>query len=563
MNLYLPSESTTDDALSSLNPRQLKRWIGDLPLINMGETTRQFYQALQSYNRQTIPAKQRFETMERLVPTADLVIQYLNKNFINCSFPLAKKTQQIERLSHSLFQELAVSYKLIVNDVASSGHKLDQKTTATSIYRSMWQLYRSLLLNAQTYTDLPGKVWHDIHQLYEYAESNKLHDIPVISNQSEKLNKSTVNRIFIRACLLGLADSNRLRNGEALRLHEFMNTAIDKVSITKSLNADDKGLLHIVSLKTAGPPVHVRLADMKTFSNLRGLNMGPLINELKHPDQEDANTTSITPSLRARLLHSWTVRDQRKFSRIASNTSIITSIGVQDILHAISVDKFPELSIEEILSKLQEDAAAATAPGISLSTTQFNLKPKRDTWYKTTVSDPRFPESWHQWEIINTSAGGYGLLWKNPSQSRAQVGDIIAMREKEDNRHLWRMGQIRWIRHNEENNLMAGIKLLAPRTVIATVERIVSSKPHPETPFEAIMLPGMKTFKQPPSIVAPQGYLNLHDKLTISMLGKQLEISLQSVGEDPSFFTQYFYKSTEIKEKQSDKKEFENLWERL
>ena len=564
MNLYLPSETVTDDSISTMNPRQLKRWINDLPLINMGETTRQFYQALQSYNRQNCTARQRFETMERLLPTADMVTKYLSKNFINCAFPLAKKTQQIERLTHSLYQELSVGYKLIVNDVSSGAQKLDNKMLATAIYRSMWPLYRSFLLDAQTYTDLPGRVWHDLHQLYEFAEAKGLNKLEVPSSQEEQENKSSINNMFIRCCLLGLADSNRLRNGEALKLHNFLNTAAEMVSITKSLNADKKGLLHVVSLKTAGPPIHIKLAEMTTFSNLRGLNMDPLIDFLKQHIGEDSDKLpEITKSLARRLFHAWTCRDKRKFSRISSNARIITSIGVQDILHAISVDKFPGLTVEEILQKLKDDAAAATAPGLSLSTTQFNLKPKRDTWYKTTVSDPRFPESWHQWDIVNTSAGGYGLIWKNTSQSRAQVGDIISLREKEGGRHLWRMGQIRWLRHTEEDDLMVGVKLLAPRTVIATVENVISRKRHPETPFEAIMLPGMKTFKQPPSIIAPQGYLEIGDKLTISMLGKQLEITLKSIGEDPNFFTQFFYKSTDLINKTNDKAEFDNLWERL
>ncbi len=564
MNLYLPSETVANDTISTMNPRQLKRWINDLPLINMGETTRQFYQALQSYNRQDCTARQRFETMERLLPTADMVITYLSKNFINCAFPLARKTQQIERLTHSLYQELSVGYKLIVNDVSSGTQKLDNKMLATAIYRSMWPLYRSFLLDAQTYTDLPGRVWHDLHQLYEFAEAKGLNKLEIPSSQGEKENNSSINNIFIRCCLLGLADSNRLRNGEALKLNDFLGKATEMVSITKSLNADKKGLLHVVSLKTAGPPVHIKLAEMTTFSNLRGLNMEPLISYLQQNiDDDTGKIPELTKSLVRRLFNAWTSRDKRKFSRIASNSSIITSIGVQDTLHAISVDRFPGLTIDEILQKLKDDAAAATAPGLSLSTTQFNLKPKRDTWYKTTVSDPRFPESWHQWDVVNTSAGGYGLLWKNASQSRAQVGDIIALREKEGSRHLWRMGQIRWLRHTEENDLMAGVKLLAPRTVIATVERVISKKHHPTTPFEAIMLPGMKTFKQPPSIVAPQGHLAVGDKLTISMLGKQLEITLKSIGEDPSFFTQFFYKSSDLTNKITDKAEFDNLWERL
>jgi len=140
MTLYLPAARHNTDTSSALTARNVKRWVENLPLINMNEATRQFYQDLQAFNRDKVAAKQRYETMERLLPPSQAVTTYLFKNFANNAFPLARKTKQMHRLTIAFFQEMSVGYKLIVNEAYKTDLKLDKQTLANTSHHAIYYL---------------------------------------------------------------------------------------------------------------------------------------------------------------------------------------------------------------------------------------------------------------------------------------------------------------------------------------------------------------------------------------------------------------------------------------
>ncbi len=563
MNLYLPAARQNTDLSNALTPRTAKRWVEGLPLINMNDATRQFYQDLQAFNRDAVAAKQRYETMGRLLPPGHVVTKYLFKKFANSSFPLARRTKQMHRLTTAFLQEMSVGYKLIISEVYKTELRLDKQTMATTSHHAIYYLYQIMLLNAQTYTNIPGKVWHDMHQIFEFADKQGVADLSLKNIDPDKEAKTSVKSIYLKCCLLGLCEPYGLRNGEAAKLDTLLDKLIHLCDISKVLNADENGVLHVIGLRSSDPPVHVNLAELTTFSNLRGLDIKKLLQYLERKIVDDPEKLLPLTELAARrLLDVWSKKEQRKFRRVDTDERLIAAIGINDILHAINSDKYPTMSGAEIIQKITDEEAAKTTPGISLSTTQFNIKPKNDTWYKTTVTDSRYPDSWHHWRLANTSAGGYGLVWESTEASRAQVGDVIALREYENNRYQWRMGQIMWLRHDENDTLAAGVRMLAPRTVIAAVHTIESPTTKVDVPFDIIMLPGMKTFKQPPSILATKDAFSVNDRLLVSMLGKQLTVKLKTLGENQNFFTQYYYQSSQLIDKPDEREEFESLFQR-
>jgi len=98
---------------------------------------------------------------------------------------------------------------------------------------------------------------------------------------------------------------------------------------------------------------------------------------------------------------------------------------------------------------------------------------------------------------------------------------------------------------------------------VVSIERIQNRSYSEEMPFEALMLPGLKTIKQPPSLLVPNQVFTVSDILEVSVLGKKLDIELKKVGENPSFYTQFFYRSSEILQAASAKEDFDELWNRL
>ncbi len=590
MNLHLPKLNANEDDISrSPNTlRAAKRWQTELPLINMGETTRIFYMTQRLLNRQKLPIKTRFEIMEQLRSTTRIVLDHLKKHLTSPSYPLTGKTKQIAKLEQALLLELSVSYKHIVYEVANDDGKLDRKTLTISIHRAMRYLEEALGSNAAVYnTNVPG-TWHDLHRLQGYAESNHLADIEVDDEDFQTINHSTITDVYKQACLLSMSHPFRLRSGEAHKIRAYFETACHLCQLTKTLTPDTNGLVHVISLKSSEPPAYIPLADITTFSNLRGFDPSRLIStlsDISHTTQEEAYTpgfhkVNLEPQLIKRLIRSWTEQETRRFNRVSSHRHVVTAIGLKNIIDAINADIHPELAKDDLVDTrhAQNYTEIPYFDGFTAQLDSTLIKPieiggidptyhgdivhNSDATY-TLNATKEVPPSWHEWEVVNTGAGGYGLLWANDMPSPAQVGELIALREREYNIHHWRIGVIRWLRNTPKRGLEIGLQLIAPRSVVVSIESIQNRSYSEEMPFEALLLPGLKTIKQPPSLLVPDQIFTVSDILEVSVLNKKLDIELKKIGENPSFYTQFFYRSSEVLQAVSTKEDFDGLWNRL
>ncbi|MDH5764793.1 MAG: hypothetical protein OEZ38_02165, partial [Gammaproteobacteria bacterium] len=141
------------------------------------------------------------------------------------------------------------------------------------------------------------------------------------------------------------------------------------------------------------------------------------------------------------------------------------------------------------------------------------------------------------WCISNISAGGYCLRWASNSTSRAQVGELIGIREKEpDHTYQWRAGVIRWIKNSQKNGLEAGVQVLSPKLIPCLVQRSNRKK---EEPFEGLMLPGIKPIQQPSTLLLPAHAFKTDNTLIIKIYDSELEVKLGTVREHTGSFTQF------------------------
>jgi hypothetical protein len=590
MNLHLPQLNANEDdiARSPNTLRIIKRWETELPLVNMGETTRIFYMTLRLLNRQAIATKVRYDIMEQIRPTARIVLKHLKKHLSSLSYPLAGKIKQIAKLEHALLLELSVGYKHLIHEVVNHDRKFDNRNLVIAIHRAMRYLEEAMACNATIYSiNIPG-TWHDLHRLQGYAEASRLASIEVEDDSYQTIDHSTITDVYKQACLLSLSHPFRLRSGEAEKLRAYFETACHLCDLTKTLTPDaNNGLVHVISLKSSEPPAFIPLANITTFSNLRGFDLSQLISTLSDMSQEtqEEKYTSgfskihLDARLIKRLITSWTKQEKRRFNRISTHRRVVTAIGLKNIIHAINSDLNPEFTNDDF-TDAKHQQSHEDPPYFDGFTAQLDASLSREN---SNLIDPTYhgdiihgsnttytlssineiPESWQEWEVINTGAGGYGLLWSNETPSLAQVGELIALREREYKIHHWRIGVIRWLRNSTQKGLEIGLQLIAPRSVVVSIETIQNRSYSEEMPYEALLLPGLKTIKQPPSLLAPNQVFTVGDILEVSILSKKLDIELKKIGENPSFYAQFFYRSSEVLQTVSPKEDFDNLWNRL
>jgi hypothetical protein len=122
----------------------------------------------------------------------------------------------------------------------------------------------------------------------------------------------------------------------------------------------------------------------------------------------------------------------------------------------------------------------------------------------------------------------------------------------------------------QDNGLEIGVQVLSPKVITATAQRI--NRPQ-ETPFDCLMLPGIKALNQLPSTILPSHAFKTNDKLVVQLSNKQANITLQETKEHTGSFTQFTYKNTaedqrvkkQVKKEEAtkNKDDFDELWSSL
>jgi hypothetical protein len=583
-------------------PRQVKKWVKELTIINMGETTRTFYEQLQKLNRVEIPAKDRLEILELIRPMSKIVIDHLSKNLTGRTLPLPPQSQKIGQLTQTMTLEMATGYKMVLRDVVQKKEALDAKRLSTTLHRAMRYLHSSQVLSAKLYSTIPGGIWNDINQLYTFAEKNKLAQKEVRDDQFATLKSSSIESAYIQACLFAISRPEALHMGEAQKLADYYEQASRLVNIQTAPAMDSHQGVYVVNILTAEIPQYMPFEKLSSSGANRYLDLGRLQEQISRQiKDQDTNSwdissdkTVLSYDLARRLLQSWTINPKRRFGRATSDSVITATIGLQNIYTGIEEDvdsasgkgltdeKPVELALQTIPDEKQfvdywgetidhNDTLAGTPVNVwdlVSSGTIVNdeyLKAKREEVENKV--EMKAPESWQNWKVTNTSAGGYCLCWDSDEPSKAQVGELIGLREKEGSDHEWRIGTIRWMVNAGEKGLEIGVQLMAPKTLLIEVSK-VNNRRTQDLPARALMLPGIKTIQQKPTLILPPNLFKVNDDISFSLFGKDMRVVLTKKILSSTTFTQFSYEgfkqAQQKREQQEDEgNNFDTIWSSL
>jgi cyclic-di-GMP-binding protein len=574
MPFRLPSLRASGQGDLPTQPRKLRRWLSELPLVNMGEATRQFYQGLRILNETRLSPGARLELMELMRPMAGTVLTHLGRHFVNRTLPLPEKSRRIAELNRVILSELAIGYGQAVRDLLKSGRPRG-KTLALAAYRAMRYTGQILQNSWRLYEPAPSGIWREIYQLYQAAEARGAHDIPVMDETLHGQGRGTVSGALKKICLLALTHPLSLRQGETDRVADFLDTVGASAVISENPMADSTGGVHVVNLDTDDAPAYLRLADTPRGPHVRALNLAPLARDIRETIQGGVrhNGFEMSADLSHRLLEGWMRSARRRFSRANRDDEVNVAIGLGNIYATIerdmaeraagdrgdSTDLTLQYTSGELSGRRGHDGdgneagflAAADPVGYA---EVWDAVARGNVITETHARRPHSPPitalglgtrdaaQAEPWQLINASPGGFCLRWRGQRACRAQVGELIGLREKEGNQYQWRVGVIRWMLNKAEGGLEVGVQVLAPRTVLVRIE-----PPHPvrsnATPGQALLLPAIRTIQQPPTLVVPAGRFQVGEEVIVSLAGRAMRLRLEGLGEHTSLFAQHRYTS--------------------
>jgi len=603
MQLSVPNRTAPKSGSFDSNPASIKAWIGTLPMANIGKTTKLLYEALIDLNHQDIPPQQRFKTLELLHKPVHYVTENMKKHFIGQSFPLAENNLKIAHLSREITHTLATGYKvLVMEQIAGIGRK-DKKLLITAIHRSIKLLSLVLLKAYQVYEPYPDSAWLEVHSLYRYAEDNRLHKSKVFDETAPQRNPSTITDAYKQILLLALACPYRLRHSEVEEIYHALEEWAHFSELQTVGAAEDA--LFAVNLESDQPPSYLVLRDRAEIRTTRRfLTTRKLAEQVrkalanKRESNSGTNGRQVRTNTLRRLMLAWGVMPKRRSSRVKEHSQVIAAMGLSSIHYFVS----GEVAFNDASLAPTCNSDLGIGPGVPhfQDRARFQATKLReqegklpDVWemhYRIEGEDP--PSHTEQavaraaaggigidtdhraqsWKMVNVSAGGYCLLWDNLETTRAQVGELLGIREESDpDTFHWRLGVIRWLKCAEKRGLELGVQMLSPGAVgiAARLDRKIRANNGDHT--RGLLLPAIASIQQRATLLLPSPPFKVGVTAIANCHGKDIRVKLTKLVENTGSFAQFQFESLgEIEQRRRQKpvtaakpRDFDDIWDLL
>ncbi len=596
LGLAIPARQKPGKDSFNIRPRNVERWLDALPKANLGETARQIYRCLKETNQLDLSHQHRTRYLESLRETVQYITDSMRKHFFGLTYPLPRKNQKIAAATREINLAMAVGYKIALEDALKSSVLFqDKKHLTLLIHRAISYTGRALLTSYQVYSPYPEGMWGELNKLYAFAELRKLQHLGIADFRLMYGEKSTIEEEYLRNCLLWLASPYKLRQGEAVKIYNSLERFTRDCAIHKLDNPDHpaaQGLFAINLASEAPPGALSHHLKRPNHSVCRIINTDALAERLRQDilESEDVVTTTLSGidmgrrdlshDLLRRLLTAWGLETHRTFPRINKKEHVQVAAGLTSI-HQILVDAHQsnktdaefghtaefESSVVENLTDEKPDIWNMVYPsGSDVQLTQIvtsELKKEESSPSELEKELPVLADSVNDddpieensWVIINESARGYCLKYTEEGAAKAQVGELIGIRRRISNRSWkWNIGVIRWMKFNPERELELGIEMLNANA--AAIGMRVAAKTRNQSYHRTLLLPDVKANNQPASLVTGPVPWRVGNKLTLNILGKNVQVELTRMLQNTGLFAQFQFEFLqEKKQVQEVKKE--------
>ena len=457
--LRMPAERSAPPRELEIRPKQVKAWIESLPLAQTLDASKQLAAHLASINRSKIDLDDRIQILESYRIVAATALEELDAIYGKAALPLGPRARDALALARELAFELAAGYKIAIAE--KTGKRIAfgaKKQLPVLVLRAVEYLGHELRASYKSYTAVPGAAWHELHQLYLFAEKEG-----IASEPADTETKATVMDAYCEALLLSLTDPYRLVHGEADRITAQIRALRGLVTVGQSRPATPQGGHFLVPCDTDKAPKPLLSANDDTGgANWRLLDTNPLVEKLRarklaHETGNVSQTLSrsVSPealALMGKLIVLWGSPPKRANRRDPMEASAAICVGLKSVSHFISLE--PKVDVAREADAIR---AGITMPLLSV--------PDDDS--------KGFPV--HEWDVVNQSAGGVKVRRTSDRLQPLMVGEVVAL--KLIGRAHWTIGVARWITQLDEGGLEFGVQFLSAAARAVWVQPAHSASP--------------------------------------------------------------------------------------
>lgn len=600
IKLKIPRQDLTGLPLFQPNLEAARSWTQNLPVANPNSLVQLLGQALNDLNRTKLSPEVRYSILELLQPHVDVALSNLSRRFLNQPLIMPEEPRRMAELSDRLLDMASTAYTIVAIEAIQQRDSIREtnpaRLTCQAIQRALTFAGRKILQTFQLHRSMEIHSWQTLHQLYALAEKQRLADLPVPEPVS---GSSTIRATYVQSLMLGCCKPNQLRQSDLAVLHRGLQHWSTRVQLESGGTGNH---LFLVDLNRDDPPLYSALYREQPGAQCRFINTTALLKHLKALKQETGNqgisfdkNTSVPSNMLDHLMASLESMSLRNFKRTASNSPLWICVGLGNTHY--------QVTRQRLFAQLRHGkryVPAATNQG--KDNPFLPLLSKGDMWQKANpeedcVSDSEY-EEYHQIDLddatramllqeenpelppheqypvfkvqlVDTSPRGYCLEWAAELPDDIRTGDIIGLREADDEKKEWAIAVIRWLSRPDNAKTLIGLELLSPRAVAygASIHQKGGKK---TPPMRVLLLPEIKLVGQPDTLITPRAGFKERQKVTldnsVEACAIQLLRHIESTGSFDHFEFRYVKTLGDVLAESQQVKlgaEYDSLWSNI
>jgi len=593
LNISVSEQTLTSLSFADHTSVAIKQWVKELPMANIGETSRQLYQAIIELNKLMVAPNIRSQLLEVLREPIHYACQELSKHFLNQSIVLSEKQQKIANLTQALQIHLANGYKAVMKDATSniSNEKI-KKLFSCAAHRMMSEYGRVLLRAHQLYIPPPKELWLDMHRVFKFSETMNLLKYIITDTENKHQIETRIDQAYKQNLLLNCCRPNQLRQSDIQLVYEAFEIWSDYVEAGSEYSAN---AVFIINMEQDSPPRYRSLMHSSLTEHYYGFDTAELVDRLTEhlsalqQKQGDGSSHLTSPKgvsdvLINHLNQAFGILTKRTFKRIANHGSLNLCVGLSaSHFYASGEVEFHTQMLHRNASNIESDenifltqprrqgdawSGAYDTGGHSSASQSSPLGADISFDRPVNKADESYPH--YAIPLINTSPGGYCLQWVGDVPKNIQAGELISLRETIN--QPWSVAVIRWIRHIKKKGTQIGIELLAPNAQPCGVQ-LLHRTGDPSEFLRGMLLPELSSIGQPATLITPRLPFQSGHKVSIRLSETESKCQLEQRVSATASFSQFelsesiqiMGKSVQANETTSHDKEddFDSLWPTL
>lgn len=517
--------------------KKFRLWLMALPAGNARKSAQLVLQQLKVLNQSRYPYSERGQLIDALRPTIRQLLLSLKQPLRRAQLPLSDDNQLIAQLIQNLLCEMAHGYKLIASELmAKNSHKENDKLLLReSIYLSIQYLARCIVESYLIYVSPQYDIWRELHQLYRYAEYEGIQHEAIDDPYPDYALpiQYTIDLVYKRIVLLSLSAPYHLMQNEAEDIY-YLVSAWTTVCEIKELDKDHISDQYGVDFATDMSPRYIpkslewepvdgRIIDISEVKARLNNHTEKIIRvNFDNDDFSEETPHSLKErqqrDMLLRLTDAWHSSLRRESHREDRGAKLRMALGL-NACHFYCSNKAaftPEMDELRLVSNGDNKQETAFA-------NIYREALHKDRLHEKTT----YPIS--PWRQHNISHTGIAISCGDSSQDmNVKVGEVVSYLFESKTGLNWKIGIVRWLHINKDNNVDMGVMNLSNSAVPIAIKAITGIGKGTDY-FRSLLVPKLVSISQLRSVIVPAMLYDIGTVLSVNMKTKLFYIKLKKL----------------------------------